>query len=138
MGREKTVGIWDGEQFLVNLEGSMLGSVGHLLRSYPLSLYRLYRESTTVDERLDELADRIESGEAFRTPSAMTDAVDIEDWFRGSAREQLTDAGVAEQAIDEVVAATAQTTFGYPRLRFAVLDSEHGGERWRPLRHRGR
>ncbi|AKH97640.1 prenylcysteine lyase family protein [Halanaeroarchaeum sulfurireducens] len=112
MGRETTIGIWDGESFAVNLEDSLFSSVGHLLGSYPLSLYRLFQEGSALEEQLGELSEQIAAGESVRTVTELTEKWGMGDWCRRTAREQLTDAGIAEQCIEEVLAATTQTTLG--------------------------
>lgn len=112
MGRDTTIGIWDGESFAVNLEESMLGTVAHVLTSYPLSLYRLFQEGSALDERLDELSERVASGDAFRSVNALLAEAGLDDWCHRSTTARLTDAGIDGQCVSEIVAATSQTTLG--------------------------
>jgi len=127
MGQEKTVGIWDGDTFLVNLEGSMLGSVGHILGSYPISMYRLISKTSTLEDRLETLTERLDSGASFQTTTEMTAAAGIKDWTQSFGSEFLATEGINEQCIEEVVAATSGTTFGQPAAThtFAALFAVH-------------
>lgn len=133
MGREKTIGIWDGDTFRLNLEGSMIGSVGHVLGSYPLSMYRLFNETSSLEDSLETLTEKLASGTAFQTTTEMAEAAGIKDWFTSAGREYLAAEGVNEQCIEEIVAATSGTTFGQPAAThtlaalFAVHSMSPGG-----------
>ncbi|MFB6163359.1 MAG: FAD-dependent oxidoreductase [Halococcoides sp.] len=112
MGTDKTLGIWDGDSFRINLESSLVGAAAHLLTGYPLSVYRLLRASSTVEDALDSLDDALAEGRAFESPAAMCEAVGLTEHCRTSAAEFLADAGVSDDCLAELVGATAQTTFG--------------------------